>query len=227
MSNQNGNPGLGTRSSKTFLQIKEGKIYLACAPGTEGSIVRKEKSYLVYDNITGIITGFSTRKSEYEGKPILDQCIDIVNGGVTYQLQMNVRGGYFRSLACKMPNVDLSKEVVLEPKMTEGMYNNKLTKSYSVFITQDGTQIKQFFTKENPNGLPEVEKLTKKNGEVIYDDDDRNAFLVDLLNIQMQSKLTPNAEAMLMSQPSELEKEIVAEDNAPSDESVDDGDLPF
>jgi hypothetical protein len=85
---------------------------------------------------------------------------------------MNFSSGYSASFLKTLPNVKLSDRVQITPKLTiEG------DKKKSVcFLNQNGSGLKWAFTRENPNGMPDLVKI-KVKGKDTWDDSDRMEFL--------------------------------------------------
>jgi phosphoribosylamine-glycine ligase len=50
----------------------------------------------------------------------------------------------------------------------------------SLFINQNGASIKHAFTRENPNGMPDMEQVTVK-GQQVWDDTKRIEFLYNMV----------------------------------------------
>ena len=66
----------------------------------------------------------------------------------------------------------------------------------SLFINQGGNALKHAYTRENPNGMPDMEQITV-NGVLIWDDTKRLAFLHNMVTTQILPKLpgTQSADA--------------------------------
>ena len=58
----------------------------------------------------------------------------------------------------------------------------------SLFINQDGQSVKHAYTKDAPNGLPQMTQVTVK-GEKIWDDTDRIEFLYQMVMDTIVPKL--------------------------------------
>jgi hypothetical protein len=159
--------------SKVFLSISNGKLVRSFKEKTEGAVSRINKAgrevfEMFYDSLEGTITGVGTKESDY-GKFLV---VQVESNGVNYQLEMNFSSGYSASFLKTLPNVKLSDRVQITPKLTiEG------DKKKSVcFLNQNGSGLKWAFTRENPNGMPELVKI-KVKGKDTWDDSDRMEFL--------------------------------------------------
>lgn len=160
-------------ASKVFLTISNGKLVRSFKEKVEGSVSRinkagREVHEMFYDSLEGTITGVGTKESDY-GKFLL---VHVESNGVSYQLEMNFSSGYSASFLKTLPNVNLTGRVQVTPKLTiEG------DKKKSVcFINQNGSGLKWAFTRENPNGMPDLVKI-KVKGKDTWDDSDRMEFL--------------------------------------------------
>jgi hypothetical protein len=104
--------------------------------------------------------------------------------GKLYQIEMNYSGGYAASFLKTIPNADISKEFTLTPKLTiEGDKKKSV-----IFINQAGSGLKWFFTRDNPNGMPELAKI-KVKGKDTWDDSDRMEFLENYVKSNILPKL--------------------------------------
>lgn len=156
-----------------FLQIANGKIVRQVKTKTENSVSRvnklgREVHELFYDSITGEISDIATRESEY-GKSWV---VSIKSEGKLYKLEFNYSSGYATTFLKALPNVSFGNNVTLSPKL---IIDGDKKKSV-LFISQDGKGLKHFFTKDNPNGLPDLKKI-KIKGKESWDDSDRMEFL--------------------------------------------------
>jgi len=158
--------------SKVFLSISNGKLVRSFKEKVEGSVSRVNKAgrevhEMFYDSLEGIIKSVDTKDGDY-GKFLV---VNVESNGVNYQLEMNYSSGYSASFLKTLPNVKLSDRVTITPKLTiEG------DKKKSVIFLNQGGGLKWFFTKDNPNGMPDLTKV-KIKGKETWDDSDRMEFL--------------------------------------------------
>ena len=167
--------GLTTQSqgnSKVFLSISNGKLVRSFREKVEGSVSRVNKAgrevhEMFYDSLEGIIKSVDTKDGDY-GKFLV---VNVESNGVNYQLEMNYSSGYSASFLKTLPNVKLSDRVTITPKLTiEGDKKKSV-----IFLNQNGG-LKWYFTKDNPNGMPDLTKV-KIKGKETWDDSDRMEFL--------------------------------------------------
>ena len=83
-----------------------------------------------------------------------------------------------------LPNIDLTKEMKVSPSVKEVDGKNKS----SLFINQDGKALKHAFTRETPNGMPDMEQVTV-NGSQVWDDTKRLVFLQNMVDTTILPKL--------------------------------------
>lgn len=176
------------QSNAIYLGISEGKISRRVAQPTdiskerinkEGKVVHEE----FYKGWKGRIVDIQTKENDY-GKQWLVTLEDEDGKAI---LQMPYSSGYSAAFLKALPNVDLSSEVLLTPKLTIEGDKKKTT----LFINQHGKAVKWYYTKDNPNGLPELKQI-KVKGKITWDDSETMEFLEamvkDLLAKPAESK---------------------------------------
>ena len=179
--------GLNNSQSESvvFLAIANGKIVRQFKQATEKSTTRinkmgREVHKEFYDSLTGILKDVATKESEY-GKFWI---VKMQSDGVLYQIEMNYSGGYAASFLKTIPNADLNKEFTITPKLTvEGDKKKSV-----LFVNQMQKGLKWFFTRDNPNGMPELAKI-KVKGKDTWDDSDRMEFLENYVKSNILPKL--------------------------------------
>jgi hypothetical protein len=173
--------------SLIFLQIANGKIVRQSKTPVDGSVSRinklgREVYELFYDSLTGIIKDITTRESDY-GKSWI---VKVNSDGKNYQLEFNYSSGYATTFLKALPNVSFGNLVTLSPKL---IIDGDKKKSV-LFISQDGRGLKHYFTKDNPNGLPDLKKI-KIKGKESWDDSDRMEFLEQYVQNNIIPMLKP------------------------------------
>lgn len=177
-----------TNNHAAFYSISDGKICRKFKSATQKSKERINKNgKLVYeefcDALSGRITGISVKDHPEFGKFWMINLQD--NSGWSGIVQMNYSSGYASVFLKILPNIDLSKDVTIAPKMTiEG--DKKKT---SLFIMQEGKPLKHFYTKDNPNELPQMRKIKVKGNEK-WDDSDMMEFLEKMVFTEIVPKLS-------------------------------------
>lgn len=167
----------GKRSSSgSYANIKNGKIMVYAGQGNP----QREEDYM-----EGVITSISLKTEQYEGKEYESIIFDMTDGNSTAQLKTYFDSGYARGVLNSLPNADLSKPVRISP-------SNKDDKS-TCFVSQSGSPVKWAFTKDNPNGMPQLKKV-RFNGKDQWDKTDQIEFYKKLID-KLNSKLTKPAVA--------------------------------
>lgn len=188
---------LENREGGKYITIMGGKFIVRVAEGTQGAKSRVNKvgktvHELSYDSFTGKLVNIRSRESNYG--PQLE--FDFRDGGDVYTLQLSASNSYATNLLKILPNVDLTKEMKVQP--SEKIDADGKKKS-SLFVSQDGVTLKHAYTKDNPNGMPPMEQITVK-GQLVWDDTKRLEFLKAMVERDILPKLprdvgTTNAKA--------------------------------
>lgn len=167
------------QSNAIYLSIADGKISRRVQKPTDKSVERVTKQgKLVHEEFykgwKGKITDIKVKDHPEFGKfwnvTFTDEDGDAI-------IQMNYSSGYAAAFLKTLPNVDFSSEVVFTPNMK--MEGDK--KKTTVFLSQHGTPLKHAFTKDEPNGLPQLRQI-KVKGKMTWDDSDLMAFLEEMVN---------------------------------------------
>ena len=179
----------GNNSNADFYSISNGKICRQFQQPTTASVSRvnangKTVNEEFYDYIDGIITEIKTRETTY-GKQWV---ITLKDDAGVQALQMPYSGGYAAAFLKTLPNVNLSEKVVFIPKLTIEGEKKKAT----LFISQNGKALKHFYTKENPNGLPQLSQV-KIKGKLVYDDSSMMDFLEKMVEKDIIPKLSKSS----------------------------------
>lgn len=195
------------QSNAIFLTISNGQICRRVSAKTKDSKERTNKNGVLvheeyYKGWKGRITAIEVREHKEFGKfwnvTLTDDQGDAI-------LQMNYSSGYSAAFLKMLPNVDLNSDVIITPKLTvEG--DKKKT---SLFITQHGKPLKRFYTRDNPNGLPELKKIRVK-GKDQWDDSDIMEFLENMVNTEIIPKLPKGGQTAVGEAP-EVDEENMEE----------------
>lgn len=166
--------GLENKASGTYLTIMGGKFCKRVPEGTPGAIERTNKLGKVvhevfYDQFTGTLVGVNIQEDTGYGK---SWSFTFNDGDSMYFIQMPYSSSNATAFLKMLKNIDVTKPFTMNPSQKE--VDGK--KQTSLFIKQDGENIKHAYTKENPNGMPDMEQITVK-GQEVWDDSKRIAFL--------------------------------------------------
>lgn len=173
------------REGGKYFTILGGKFCIRVSSDTPGAKERVNKlgktvHEIFKDSFEGRLINIRTRDGEY-GK---SWEFDFQDEGEIYTLQLSYSNSYATNILKMLPNVDLSKPMKVQPsqKIEDGK-----TKS-SLFISQDGVTLKHAFTRDNPNGMPDMKKIMV-SGKEQWDDTDRLVFLQNMVDTQILPKL--------------------------------------
>lgn len=176
----------------TYYSVMDGKFITKVDKGTEGSVTRKNKkgktvTEMQFEEIFGKITNVKVKEHEEFGKRLIINLID--NEGAEDQIEMPLSSSYAFGFLNRIANpaLDLSKEVSLkvydiEDKEKEG----KIKKHFVIY--QNGQKIENHYTKENPNGLPEL--VETQDEKKPYDDTARNEFFEKYISTELAAKIS-------------------------------------
>lgn len=139
-----------------------------------GKLVFEER----FKDLTAKLDGIDTRENDY-GK---QWQLKFQDGGDYYVVSLPYSSRYASSFLKALPNLDLSKEVRFMPwAMKDKMDASKTITGITLY--QDGEKIAPYYTKDNPNGLPQMIKI-KVKGKEQWDDSDMMSFLENMaLNV--------------------------------------------
>jgi hypothetical protein len=224
--------GLGNNSSAIYVDLRNGKVMRYSKtnePGTMPVVSTKgdTRYYYIYDFIEGHVTNFSTREEEIAGKTRLKFQIHMDDKGESYLVKMDVDSSYFRMFCSVLPNINWSYPVRLIPRMKE---ENQVKKS-SMIVVNNGNPVKFAFTKDNPNGKPEVTFTKNKKGEIVdIDREEELKFFFDLIAKAKANLVHPAVAAPAPSESFARKAEPASESSFTADQTFNDfpeDDLPF
>lgn len=144
--------------------LSDGLFHQTVADGTEGAVVREyetsdgktgKKTELTFDTLTGMITDIFFFEGEFSNT--LHIIVDDV------EMSLNVASAFGEDMLKKLPNVDMSKEVVLKPF---SFVDDRGKNRKGITIMQDDVKVRNYFydeeKKEAIHGVEEI-KLPKKD----------------------------------------------------------------
>lgn len=174
------------KNNAIFLSITDGKISRRVSHPTEKSIQRTTKENKVvneefYGAVEGRITNVEFKEHKDYGRFLN---VTLTDDGGPMILQMKYPSGYATSFLKALPNADLSEIVKLSPSLK--IEGDK--KKGTLFINQNGAALKWAYTKDDPNGLPEL-KQVKVKGKMTWDDSEICEFLENMVKEDILPKL--------------------------------------
>jgi hypothetical protein len=177
-------------SNTIFLSISDGALTRTFKEANQNTRERVTKTgRLVHEqhfrDVEGLITGLETRENDY-GK---QWWLSLEDGDEKYIITMPYSSRYASSFLKALPNLDKSKNVKIMPwSMTDKQDASK--KVTGVTMYQDGIKVLPAYTKDEPNGLPQM-KQVKIKGKITWDDSD----MMEFLEKAAMSWLNDNSEA--------------------------------
>lgn len=180
----------GGSASKTYLTISDGKIAKKVKTEEQGAVKCASKDGSKtwwehrYRSISGKIKSVQKKDSDMGfGSRLV---IEIQDGPDYFNLEMPWSSRYSSGFFLTMPNIDVNKQIEFVPWMKE--IDGK--KKTMLYLRHEGEQdnIQWYWTKENPQGLPEMKKIRVK-GTDVWDDTDRQDFFEAYLNDTFIKKL--------------------------------------
>ena len=166
-------------SSTIYLSVADGYLVRSYKEANANTTERVTKTgKLVYEekfkDLTALLISGETKENDY-GK---QWAFKFINEGVTYIVNISYSSRYASSFLKALPNIDLSIPVKFMPwSMVDK--NDSLKKITGITCYQNGNKIAPAFTKDNPNGLPEMKQI-KVKGKVTWDDSDMTEFLENM-----------------------------------------------
>lgn len=178
--------GLQNSSNRTYLSVADGKIIQRVKEGTPNAIQRTTKNGKVvheikFGSLSGFLSGISIKENEF-GK---DWVFEIEDSGDVFNLQMMYNSRYATTFlnALLNPVVDLNMPITITPWSKEVDGKAKT----ATYLKQGEDDIKWYFTKDEPNGMPPLEKVVFK-GKEQWDD----YKIMEFLKAQVETKIKPN-----------------------------------
>ena len=159
-----------------YLSVAEGNIVRQHKMANENTTERLTKTgKLVFEerfkDLTGKLESLQTRTNDYGTQWQLF----FKDGAENYVVSMPYSSRYASSFLKALPNVQLGKELKFMPwSMKDKTDPTKIVTGITLY--QDGNKIPPAYTKEDPNGLPQMVKI-KVKGKEQWDDSDMMGFL--------------------------------------------------
>lgn len=174
------NDMLANRDRATFLTINaDGKFVQSFKTAQEGTVSRENKNKKIvhekfFDFVTGYIKGLTVEEHKDFGKQWRIRMTKDDNAVI---ITLGYASNYAKPFLKMLPNIDLSKEVELQPSAK--VENDQ--KSTSLFIKQDGKLVQYAFKNGDGSGMPD-RKLIKVKGKDQWDYSDQLEFLHEQAN---------------------------------------------
>lgn len=196
-----------TGDGKIYINTFQGKFSIKANEGQEGSTTRTNKSGKVVHEIhfntlkDVVLEGIQKRISEEYGDNWEIFLADN-NSDERYCLNLPYSGRVPNGLLLRLPELELDKPFTLR------IYWHQEDERASLVAYQHGEKLPYHWTKEEPKGLPDLEKIMV-NGKETWDSTKRMAYLESYIAEQVNPKLNTLESNTVMKEPvlSEREKE--------------------
>ena len=173
----------GTDAKTVYVKVKNGKFYLA----TDKELTSP------YSELFGIVTDMYLKDEEYMNISSRKFYIVLEDEGERYIIGFNIESSYTSSILTFLMNADLSKPLTLHPReKNEIGKDGKEKLRRSILISQEGKFLKAYFTRETPNGLPEMQKIERRGGKIEWNKDAVLDFYEDLILNRLRPKVEGN-----------------------------------
>lgn len=154
-----------TNTKKTYVNIVGGKFATKAEENAEGAVSRLNKNQktvweYLHDSLSGTIESIIVQKNEKLGA--YEYVIDVNDVGNHFSVSVPAESKYGDSLASKVPNIKINVWTKLQPydfedKTKINPNTGKPQKQTGISIVQNEVKVASAYTKENPNGLPQME----------------------------------------------------------------------
>lgn len=172
---------------RTFLNTFKGKFTVRVNEQTEGAIKRtnkvgKDVYELHYDTLEDVVLQkIEKRESEDYGLS-WNVFLAEARSDEAFTLTLPFSSRITMGLFLRLPNMELNKPFSLK------LYYFDQEERASMVVYQNRQKVEPAFTKDNPNGLPDLVK-TVINGQSTWDSTARMEFLEKLINEQVNPQL--------------------------------------
>jgi hypothetical protein len=177
--------GFGERNNAQFWNVKNGLLCKRCDEHTEGASKQNKEDGTVYyeiqkPNFTGRLVKVDIREAKIGDKTEKFLDVHFLANKEVVKIGMKLDSGYGFGFLSTIPSAKIDGLILIAPFYKEAD-GKKETKIFIKDETCEGKEwCKQFFTKDNPNGLPDLEKTTYK-GKEVWDNTKRLAYFENTL----------------------------------------------
>lgn len=167
-----------------YVKIKEGKFYLS----TDKELTNP------FDELSGTITDTYLKDEDYNGIPSRKFYTVLEDETEKFIIGFNIESSMASTFITFLRNADLSKSLTLVPRLENIVKNGKEFQKRSILIMQGGKFLKAYFTKDNPNGLPPMQRVERRGGKIEWIKDELLDFYEDLIINRFKVEANKNKE---------------------------------
>lgn len=153
--------GNGGSGGGRIVKVIGGSFRITVPEGADGSVIRENKegkvvSELIFSSLSGYITDIKKEDSKYGLQVKIS-----IKADKDYTLSLGYSDGITSNLFKMLPNVNIAEpvEMSLVTKEEDGK------KRTSIFMKQNGENVKWAFTKSNPGEMPPFEQIVVKGAK--------------------------------------------------------------
>lgn len=166
----------------SYIKMKDGKFYLSTDKELEHG----------FEEMDGTITDVYLKDEVYNGIPNRKVYFVLEDGVERMIIGFNIEATMTCNLIGFLKNADFSKPLSFVPKFEVVKKDGVEYKRKSVLVSQNGSFMKSHFTKENPNGLPAMQKIERRGGKVEWVKDEMLDFLENIITGEFKEKANAN-----------------------------------
>jgi hypothetical protein len=137
--------------------------------------------------------------------------------------QVGYDNGYAINILSRLPNANLEKDIRMSAYAFTDE-NGKEKKGITLF--QEGKKIQPAYTKDAPNGLPQMKKV-KVNSKEVWDKTDMLEFLENMVNTEIIPNLPKEVDPLDTVAAFEAEKPAIKQEEEEDALEEQDGDAPW
>lgn len=176
----------------TFLYIFDSRLTERLNYPTSKSITRKvekisetgSKSYVdVHERPYGFVEGMLIDIQLKTFEKSKEWYFWLQDGVEKYCLKLRYSSRESKRLLSYLPNADLGHFIRVQ------VFREKEGSGTALLVKQRDAYLKSGFTKDNPNGLPQMVKGYNSEGKEVWNDDDQMVFFEKLVNETLNPKL--------------------------------------
>ena len=202
-----------TKQAVTWVKVKGGKFYLSS----------DKELTTPYDELQGTIVDIGYNVETFNGAETLKMNCTLESDGEKYRFSTPFEGSTTSTFLGFLKNANLKKPLALKPTSEKIVKEGgEERERQTILVQQDGNYMKQYYTKDTPNGLPPM-KQVKINGKMIWDKTDMIDFFKDVIKNELRTSLNQTVVETVNSQQKETPSRTV-ETITTFDDS---DDLPF
>lgn len=160
-----------TYSNRTFINIVQGKFAKRVSedtPGAKQRIIEKDDGSkkpvweLIYDSIDAMIDSIEVDETGKFGDQLKINMSDV---GETFTISLAMNGREAKSFLCCLKNINLNENVTLLPFNFESKEDGRRVIGMNTYQggTEKENKVAPYFSKEQPNGLPQVPEGSDKD----------------------------------------------------------------